>query len=110
MDGSTTLRRFNRTYTQRIGELDDSFLGLGLPLGAARLVFEVGTPGATVRELRDRLGLDSGYLSRLLRTLEERDLVTVRPDPGDRRRRWVTLTVRGRSLLRRLDRRSDEVA
>ena len=54
MDGSATLRRFNRTYTQRIGALDESFLGLGLPLGAARLVFEVGVPGATVRDLRDR--------------------------------------------------------
>ena len=115
MDGTETLRRFNRTYTQRIGALDESFLGLGLPLGAARLVFEIGSPpsgtgGATVRELRDRLDLDSGYLSRLLRTLEERGLVEVRPDRSDRRRRWVTLTARGRSTRRRLDRRSEDLA
>ncbi len=110
MDGSATLRRFNRTYTQRIGALDESFLGLGLPLGAARLVFEVGVPGATVRDLRDRLDLDSGYLSRLLRTLEERGLVQVRPDLSDKRRRWVSLTARGRSTLALLDRRSDELA
>ncbi len=115
MDGTETLRRFNRTYTQRIGALDESFLGLGLPLGAARLVFEIGSApsgrgGATVRELRDRLDLDSGYLSRLLRTLETRGLVDVRPDRSDRRRRWVTLTARGRSTRRRLDQRSEELA
>ena len=83
MDDVERLRRFNRTYTQRIGALDDSFLGLGLPLGAARLVFEIGTAGASVLELRERLELDSGYLSRLLRTLEERSLVEVRADPDD---------------------------
>ena len=60
MTVTDVLRRFNRTYTQRIGALDESFLGLGLPLGAARLVFEIGDSGATVRDLRDRLGLDSG--------------------------------------------------
>jgi DNA-binding MarR family transcriptional regulator len=105
-----TLRRFNRTYTQRIGVLDESFLGLGMPLREARLVFEIGTTGASVRELRDRLGLDSGYLSRLLRALEERGLVEVQPDPVDRRRRMVTLTRRGRSTRERLDDRSERHA
>jgi DNA-binding MarR family transcriptional regulator len=105
-----TLRRFNRTYTQRIGVLDESFLGLGMPLREARLVFEIGTTGASVRELRDRLGLDSGHLSRLLRALEERGLVEVQPDPVDRRRRMVTLTRRGRSTRERLDERSESHA
>lgn len=110
MGHSDVLRRFNRTYTQRIGALDESFLGLGLPLREARLVYEIGTTGATVRELRDRLGLDSGYLSRLLRALEERGLVAVQPDPADRRRRLVTLTARGRTARQRLDERSEEHA
>lgn len=110
MDDVETLRRFNRTYTQRIGALDESYLGLGLPLGAARLVYEIGAAGGTVRELRERLGLDSGYLSRLLRTLEERGLVEVRADPDDRRRRRVRLTRRGRTTYSRLDGRSDTVA
>lgn len=104
------LRRFNRTYTQRIGALDESFLGTGRPLGPSRLLFEVGSAGATVRELRDRLGLDSGYLSRLLRSLESDGLVDVRPDPDDGRRRRVTLTRRGRTAWRRLDDRSEELA
>jgi DNA-binding MarR family transcriptional regulator/GNAT superfamily N-acetyltransferase len=110
MTETEVLRRFNRTYTQRIGALDESFLGLGLPLGAARLVFEIGEAGATVRELRSRLGLDSGHLARLLRRLEDDALVLVAPDPGDRRRRTVRLTAKGRSLLRRLDDRSEQLA
>lgn len=107
---TSVLRRFNRTYTQRIGALDESFLGTGRPLGPSRLLFEIADTGATVRELRDRLGLDSGYLSRLLRSLEADDLVAVRPDPDDRRRRRVTLTRRGRAAWRRLDDRSEDLA
>jgi DNA-binding MarR family transcriptional regulator/GNAT superfamily N-acetyltransferase len=107
------LRGFNRTYTQRIGVLQDSFLGMGRALGPSRLLFEVGEGGAdgvTVRGLRDRLGLDTGYLSRLLRSLEADGLVEVRPDHHDRRRRRVTLTRRGRTAWRRLDERSDDLA
>jgi DNA-binding MarR family transcriptional regulator/GNAT superfamily N-acetyltransferase len=107
---TTVLRRFNRTYTQRVGVLQDSFLGLGLPLGAARLVFEIGIEPTTVRELRSRLDLDSGYLARQLRLLEERALVEVAADPADRRRRLVRLTRRGHGLRRRLDERSEDLA
>ena len=110
MGETDVLRRFNRTYTQRIGALDESFLGLGLPLGAARLVFEIGEAGATARELRSRLGLDSGHLARQLRRLEDDGLVVVAPDPGDRRRRTVRLTTKGRALRRRLDDRSEQLA
>ncbi len=110
MTATATLRHFNRTYTQRIGLLEESFLGVGMPLAAARLVFEIGPAGTTVRELRDRLGLDSGYLSRLLRTLQDRGLVVVAPDPDDMRRRRVALTPKGRSTYRRLDDRSERLA
>lgn len=110
MEHTAVLRRFNRTYTQRIGALDESFLGTGRPLGHSRLLFEIGDAGATVRELRDRLGLDSGYLSRLLRSLEAESLVSVRPDADDRRRRRVTLTRRGRGAWRRLEERSERLA
>jgi DNA-binding MarR family transcriptional regulator/predicted N-acetyltransferase YhbS len=112
MADTDVVRRFNRTYTQRIGALDESFLGLGLPLGLARLVFEIGSEagGPTARDLRVRLGVDSGHLARQLRALEERGLVDVRPDPADRRRRVVTLTRSGRTLRRRLDDRSEELA
>ncbi|MFI2104878.1 GNAT family N-acetyltransferase [Isoptericola sp. NPDC019693] len=100
------VRRFNRGYTQRVGALEDSFLGTGMPLGTARLLFEIGTEPGTTRDLRDRLGLDSGYLSRLLRRLESDGLVVVVPDDDDRRRRRVDLTAAGRRAWDDLERRS----
>ena len=104
------LRRFNRSFTQRIGVLDDSFLGAGRPLGQARLLFEIGCGHTSLLELRRRLGLDSGYLSRLLRELEHDGLVEVLPDATDRRRRVATLTDSGRRAWSDLDERSDELA
>jgi len=91
-----TVRRFNRSYTQQVGALEDSFLGLGLPLSTMRLLFEIGSEPGTVQALRARMGLDSGYLSRLLRRLESEALIEVVPDPGDRRRRLTRLTGKGR--------------
>ena len=120
-DAVAVVRRFNRSYTQRIGVLEDSFLGLGMPLGPARLLFEIGAAaqvemGAaaqdplTTQTLRERLGLDSGYLSRLLRRLEKDGLIRVTPDPGDRRRRQVSLTGAGRERWQELEHRSDDQA
>lgn len=105
-----SLRRFNRSFTQRIGVLDDSFLGSGRPLGPSRLLYEIGRDGAGIFELRARLGLDSGYVSRLLRQLESEGLITVEADPTDGRRRTARLTDRGREQVAELDRRSDELA
>jgi DNA-binding MarR family transcriptional regulator/GNAT superfamily N-acetyltransferase len=105
-----TLRRFNRSYTQRIGVLGDSYLGTGRPLGPSRLLFEVDAAGSSVRALRCGLGLDSGYVSRMLRQLEADGLVTVVPDPVDRRQRMVRLTTKGKAEQARLERRSEEVA
>ncbi|GAB3781926.1 bifunctional helix-turn-helix transcriptional regulator/GNAT family N-acetyltransferase [Nocardioides ungokensis] len=105
-----TLRRFNRAWTQRVGALDDSFLGSGRPLGPARLLYEIGSEGAGVLSLRRRLGLDSGYLSRLLGQLADEGLVEVVPDPGDRRRRLATLTTRGRREWQTLEDRSERLA
>ncbi len=104
------VRRFNRTVTQRIGALDDNFLGRNRPLGASRLLFEIGTGGAEVRELRTRLGLDSGYVSRLLRALERQGLVETGPAPRDARVRFARLTSAGRAERETLDRRSDAAA
>ncbi|MDO8120211.1 bifunctional helix-turn-helix transcriptional regulator/GNAT family N-acetyltransferase [Isoptericola sp. b490] len=110
-DGITaTLRRFNRTYTQRIGALEESFLGTGRPLGVSRVLYEIGLHGAGVRVLRDRLDLDSGYLSRVLSRLEQDGLVRLRPDPGDGRRRLAELTRSGRQAWHELESRSEDLA
>lgn len=101
------IRAFNRFYTGRIGALDEHFLGQDRPLGEARLLFEIGQGGAPVSDLRERLQLDSGYVSRLLRRLEDDGLVTTRPDPADGRRRIATLTPAGAREWDTLDRLSD---
>jgi DNA-binding MarR family transcriptional regulator/N-acetylglutamate synthase-like GNAT family acetyltransferase len=105
----TVVRRFNRAYTQRIGALDESFLGMGLPLSAMRLIYEIGTgtQPVTVHALRTRLSLDSGYLSRLLRRLEDGGLVALSPDPADGRRRVVVLTRKGTRRWQELEARSE---
>jgi DNA-binding MarR family transcriptional regulator/GNAT superfamily N-acetyltransferase len=104
------LRRFNRTYTQRIGALDESFLGTGRPLSVSRLLFEIGLEDTGVRDLRERLDLDSGYLTRLLRRLGDDGLVEVSADPDDGRRRVVALTDQGRAAWRELEDRSEALA
>src|SRR6185437_259183 len=104
------LRSFNRTVSQRIGALDDSFLDRGRPLGEARLLWEIGGDGGEVRALRARLELDSGYLSRLLRSLERQGLVKAQAAPHDGRVRRVSLTSKGRREVAELDRRSDAFA
>jgi DNA-binding MarR family transcriptional regulator/GNAT superfamily N-acetyltransferase len=104
------VRRFNLVVTERAGVLNDRFLGLARPLGEARVLWEIGPDGAEVRQLRARLGLDSGYLSRLLGSLQADGLLTVSPSASDRRIRVARLTRAGRQERARLDARSDEAA
>jgi DNA-binding MarR family transcriptional regulator/GNAT superfamily N-acetyltransferase len=104
------VRRFHRIAGERIGALQADFLGLRRSIGEARLLWEVGPDGADVRDLRARLGLDSGYASRLLRSLEDDGLVRVSPDESDGRVRRVGLTPRGAREWRELETRSDELA
>jgi DNA-binding MarR family transcriptional regulator/GNAT superfamily N-acetyltransferase len=104
------VRSFNRLVTQSVGALHDHYLSRRLPLGEARVLWEIGADGCDVRTLRARLDLDSGYLSRLLRSLEAAGLVRVRPSAGDRRVRTASLTAAGRRERDLLDRRSDELA
>jgi DNA-binding MarR family transcriptional regulator/predicted N-acetyltransferase YhbS len=92
-----------------VGALDDRFLARRRPLGQARLLWEIGD-GRDLRSLRAGLGLDSGYLSRMLRALEADGLVTVEASPADRRVRVARLTRRGRAERSAVDRRSDALA
>src|SRR5581483_7113851 len=104
------VRSFNRTVAERIGALDDRFLGRARPMGESRTLWEIGPEGTEVRALRARLALDSGYTSRVLRSLERQGLITVEPSPADRRVRRVILTEAGLAERAELDRRSDDVA
>ena len=107
-DHIAAIRRFSRTYTGQIGVLDEHFLGLDRPLGESRLLYEIGLDGATIAALRERLGLDSGYTSRLIRRLESDGLVDTVADAADGRRRRLVLTTHGRAAWAQLDDRSVE--
>ncbi|HXA68452.1 MAG TPA: bifunctional helix-turn-helix transcriptional regulator/GNAT family N-acetyltransferase [Bryobacteraceae bacterium] len=104
------IRSFNRTVTECIGALDDQFLGRALPLGEARLLWEIGPYGAEVRALGGLLDLDSGYVARLLYSLEQKGLVQVHSSPEDRRVGRASLTEAGLAERAELDRRSDALA
>jgi DNA-binding MarR family transcriptional regulator/GNAT superfamily N-acetyltransferase len=103
------VRSFNRLVTLQVGVLEDRYLGRR-PLGECRVLFEIGTDGATPRDVRARLGLDSGYLARMIGSLQGDGLVEQRPNPADRRTKRLCLTRAGRSELRALNRISDELA
>jgi len=104
------VRSFNRTMTERVGALNDHFLGRNHPLGEARLLWEIGEAGASVRSLRSRLGLDSGYVSRMLRSLERQGLVVIETSKSDGRVRVARLTEAGLRERAELDSRADAFA
>lgn len=105
------VRRFNRAFTKRIGVLDESYLARGRPLGEARVLFEIGLAGGIgLQALRERLGLDSGYLSRLMRSLEGQGMVELVRDEADARARLARLTETGQAEFEAYDRLSDDQA
>jgi DNA-binding MarR family transcriptional regulator/N-acetylglutamate synthase-like GNAT family acetyltransferase len=103
------VRRFNRFFTRRIGVLREGLLHTPYSLAEARVLFEISQrDGPTASELSRELGLDPGYLSRILARLGERGLVAkVRPE-SDRRRRLLALTPDGEEAFALLDGRSRE--
>ncbi len=106
----TQVRRFNRLVTRRVGALETSYLRRGRPLAEARLIFEIGADGADLRALRARLGLDSGYLSRLIHSLKTQGLVGVAKGGADGRLRRASLTRKGNAERAAYDRLSDQLA
>lgn len=90
------VRRFSRFYTRQIGLLQESLLGSPFTLPEGRIVWEVAHRGTTTAtELRADLGLDAGYLSRLLRGLHRKGYLARAPSPQDRRRTLLSLTTAG---------------
>jgi len=104
------IRSFNRTVAEGIGALNEHFLGRGRPMGESRLIWEIGAQGVDLRVLRERLGLDSGYVSRTLAALQRQGLVAVESRPDDRRVRRASLTDAGCAEREELERLSDAVA
>ena len=103
------VRGFNRTWTQVLGLLDQGLLGTEHSLPEARVIFELAHCDDCERlDLRERLGIDDSFLTRVLTSLERRGLVVTRPSPMDGRRRRVGLTAAGHTAFEVLDQRSSE--
>src|SRR5438093_210831 len=106
------IRGFNRFYTQKVGALDESLLKSGFSLAEGRVLYEIAQRSRpTAAELAGDLRLDPGYLSRVLRGLEERRLIRRDASAADQRQSLLSLTEAGAEAFGPLDRRSrDDVA
>jgi DNA-binding MarR family transcriptional regulator/GNAT superfamily N-acetyltransferase len=110
-DTVAALRRFSRFYTRQLGLLDEHLLSSGWGLTEVRVLYELAHREApSAAELARDLGLDAGFLSRLLRRLAARRLVRQRAHPSDGRRRVLELTAAGRRTIETLESASDTQA
>src|SRR5215210_1778915 len=101
------VRRFNRFWTRQIGVLGEGYLESEFSLAELRVLYELAhCEETTAGELGEELGLDAGYLSRILRGFEERGLIRKRPSEADGRRKLLRLTERGQEVFAPLDARS----
>ena len=103
-----TVRRFNRFYTRQIGVLHEGLLQSQFSLAEVRVLFELAhADRLTAREIAEVLGLDPGYLSRMLRGFQARGLVRGTRSQTDARQTLLNLTQKGRETFAVLDRRAD---
>ena len=108
-DNIASIRRFNRFYTQHIGVLTDSLLGSPLALSEARVLFEIAQhESSTASQVAGSIGIDRGYLSRILKKLEHEGLITTCKSDADGRRRILTLAEAGQRLYEAMNARSEK--
>src|SRR5437660_9854157 len=97
------VRGFNRFYTRKLGVLDQHLLDSPFSLSEARVMYELAhRDDAAAKEIGIELGLDAGYLSRIVQSFEENGLITRKPLPADRRQHRLSLTAKGRQAFTRL--------
>ena len=102
------VRSFTRFYTRRLGVLDEALLGSAFSLPEGRIVYEIAMrERTTASDLVAGLGLDPGYVSRLVKGLEERGFITRRASETDARQYVLALTPKGRREFGEINRRSD---
>jgi DNA-binding MarR family transcriptional regulator/ribosomal protein S18 acetylase RimI-like enzyme len=103
------VRAFNRDYTRRIGALAPGLLDSPYSLTQVRVMYEIGhRPGVMAAQLADELGLDRGYLSRILKGFAAKGLLARTDSAADARRQHLRLTPAGRRVLAPLERRSEQ--
>ena len=106
------VRAFNRFYTRKLGVLDQQLLKSPFSLSEARVLYELATrEDLSAKEIGAELGLDAGYLSRIVQNFDESGLITRKPLPADRRQFRLGLTAKGRQAFAKLDRSTqDDIA
>ena len=106
------VRAFNRFYTRKLGVLDQQLLESPYSLSEARVLYELAhREDPSAKQIGTELGLDAGYLSRIVQNLDENGLITRKPLPSDRRQYRLALTAKGRQAFAKLERSSqDDVA
>src|ERR1700687_3704372 len=111
-DQISAVRAFNRFYTRKLGVLDQQLLKSPFSLSEARVLYELAhREDLAAKEIGIELGLDPGYLSRIIQNFDENGLITRKALPTDRRQYRLSLTAKGRQAFAKLDRSShDEIA
>jgi DNA-binding MarR family transcriptional regulator/GNAT superfamily N-acetyltransferase len=111
-DQIAAVRAFNRFYTRKLGVLDQHLMQSPFSLSEARVLYELAhREELAAKEIGIELGLDPGYLSRIIQNFDDNGLITRKPLPADRRQYRLSLTAKGRQAFARLDRSShDDVA
>src|SRR3954451_25333049 len=103
-DQIAAVRAFNRFYTRKLGVLDQHLGASPFSLSEARVLYELANRGGlAAKEIGSELGLDPGYLSRIVQTFDEKALITRKPLPADRRQYQLSLTAKGRQAFAKLD-------
>jgi len=106
-DPISAVRAFTRFYTTRLGVLDQRLLKSPFSLSEARVLYELANrENPSAKAVGTELGLDAGYLSRIVQKFEDDGLIKRKPSPSDRRQYRLTLTAKGRQSFSNLDRRS----
>ena len=104
-----TVRAFNRFYTRRLGVLDQQLLESPFSLSEARVLYELAyREGLSAKEIGAELGLDAGYLSRIVQNFDEGGLISREPLPTDRRQYRLALTSKGRQAFARVEQQTKE--
>src|SRR3954447_21289961 len=106
------VRAFNRFYTRRVGVLEQRLYDSPFSLAEARVLYELAQRNnALAKQIGAELGLDAGYLSRIIQNFEDKGLISRKASAEDRRQYHLSLTAKGRQAFDRLERSSkDEVA
>jgi DNA-binding MarR family transcriptional regulator/N-acetylglutamate synthase-like GNAT family acetyltransferase len=106
-DQISAVRAFNRFYTSKLGFLDNRLLKSPFSLSEARVLYELANrQNPSAKGIGIELGLDPGYLSRIIQKLDKDGLITRKPVPADRRQHQLNLTAKGRQTYSKLDRSS----